>query len=249
MEYSIDQVDKAIYYYLSTNPNVSVSINKLYDELIKEDICPDLKNPNKRDLHKTIFTTRCHTLHNNYNCVKQSYKRNVLYLMFTKSDEDIKFPISYTDNLENITFSSPIELLENIFNYKMQDTIQLCDYYNETDTLLHSVCREGNLKLLEDIKKQFSIDIDLKNKFGETLIDVIPPTPDGLKIQKLLLEDKYEKILLDKNYENLNLKKTNTRYINEINKLKQQVNSNGYMYALVYTIVPILVFYFLKSLF
>jgi hypothetical protein len=271
MEYSIEQVDNAIYYYLSTTPDKFISINKIYSELINENICHDLMNSQQFLLNQTIYLLNCYKLCDIYNNITKEYKDSVLYLRFnTKSivkennlpfntiknndifDNSFNLPTELSNNVLyfktsfNNSFNSPTELLNNVLNLNIHNHIKINDYINKNDTIIHHVCREGDLKLLLYIKQYFDIDINLKNINNETLLEVLPGNSDGLKIQKILLENHYEKLLLDTNVELEKIKTINFANCNMINELELKLKSNIYKNTLIYVFVPILIYMFFK---
>jgi CRISPR/Cas system CSM-associated protein Csm4 (group 5 of RAMP superfamily) len=192
-EYTINELDKAIFYYLSINElDVPISISTIYNNLHTENICPELYNLENIKINKIRFTTICHTITEKYDNVYKLYENDSMYLMLSSKKDIEKIKYAVTDDFKN--FINYEQLFKNILNenncnnYEKLETIIL-DKFNEHDTMLHIICRNGYENLLNDILNTYCVDFDtnILNSLDETLMDVLPETKTGMDMMEILL--------------------------------------------------------------
>lgn len=222
MQYSIDQVDKAIYYYLTLHKDDAISTHKIFDALCKEDICPDLKNYANKDINKIIFTTECHIIEHKYDDIYKLLKGNTLYLVFTsKSKQDAVLKHSSLDDLQE-----PVEKPLSIINYMLTRNDWPTNYsftekYNETDSILHIVCKEGVRQLLKQLLQNFNVNINSVNSLGQTLKDVLPRNDNGFAMLEDILAYEQSNKLHELYQEMYGMRSQNTFY-NELSYTHRQ---------------------------
>ncbi|AYV78798.1 MAG: hypothetical protein Edafosvirus34_8 [Edafosvirus sp.] len=256
MEYAIEKLDEAIVYYLTINPNVPKSIYQIYDGLCQEKICPDLnKSFMTKDINKTRFTTLCHILDTQYNNIHKFYDRNMLYLLFSTKD---KSEVISNNNMlvrgNNMPMNKydPTFMFElpnqcNVIAYMLDNKdycskFNLTDYMDDKNNMLHAVCQNNRMDLLERILSSYDVDLNIKNRDGKTALDLVT----NVQMMRKLLEYDFNKKLLKLQLETQNLKENNThvvfatsmsiqKYNDEISKVKNQV----YMYKFLFYAVSL----------
>jgi hypothetical protein len=90
MEFNLDRLDNAIYYYLTLNAEQALSLNKIYNALITDNICPELLGLvlNKREENKKLFHNVCEHIEKQYDNIEKINKDNIIYLKFTNVKKD-----------------------------------------------------------------------------------------------------------------------------------------------------------------
>ena len=220
MEYTLDKLDDAIYYYLSLTLNKPQSVVTIYNDLCSKNICPDLKNPENREINKLKFISMCRcVISTKFSDIQKVFINNDLYLVLTAYSEDVedaKDNVNFEDtkyfqptvdttaDAKDSTWNNHNEIFSYMIDNNNFEHNTIFDDYNNVDTVLHAICRNGNVTLLNKILNLYDIDINSENSLGETLVDVLPKTSDGFAIMKSLIE--YDK---DK----------------EINELKSRIDS------------------------
>ena len=115
-----------------------------------------------------------------------------------KNNEIKKICENFEKNIINFQFDVQYnEIFEEILDNN--DDVNYFKIYGETnDTMLHIICRKGYINLLNKILNKphndghsYFIDLDIKNLLGESLIDVLPITKDGMEMLQIIL--RYEK--------------------------------------------------------
>ena len=197
MQYCLDKLDDAIYYYLTLNKNVEKSQSEIYNALISEDICPDLighKN-NRRDINKIEFKTICFTMDLKYDSIKKCLKNGNYYLIF--SDEPLK--------------PEPCAIIES-------DDSKITD----ANELLFKACQDSNIQAVENLLNNHDIDIKYK-KDNLSFYDVLSDNHVSILIAKKLFKYEHKNELLNLHNKIKELKQINTLYLNEHSKLKNEV--------------------------
>lgn len=218
MEYTIDKLDEAICYYLSLHKDEAISIQRIYNELCTENICPDLKNYKNREMNKITFTSLCHIMDTKIEGIQKIYKGTTLYLVLTdKSKYDIAVKYGGYDKLvddKSIPSVLPPQdiVLEHILSTAdWNNKYSLTDRFNETDTVMHIICRKGNRNLLKKMMNEFDFDPYLKNTLGQTLMDVLPRTDEGFMMLTDLLTYDHDKKMFSLRRELQDVKICNTK--------------------------------------
>ena len=207
MEYSIDNIDDAIFNYLLTyQPNVWISTNTIFNELCNLSMCPELNNYENRTMNKLKFSTECRLITIKFPNIFKKIVNNKIYLIANTSktieDEETE------SNLLTLTESFMLLLKNNTI-----DNI-LYKQYNENDTYLHAICREENYDLFKTIELFINVNLFYLNKNNESLYEIIPlKSENGQKILLSLIHihkelineenkkynDKYNKLMIDYN--------------------------------------------------
>ena len=255
MEYSINELDDAIFNYLVTyTPNEWVSANKIFNEICEKNICPSLKNKQQLILNKRLFMSECRTLNTKFNKIDQKKVGKTIYLKFdvvslVEEEEFLTYEQICDDAILKLTIS------EELVKPFMQegDTVK-------NSTLLHEICRTCDLTTFKKIKNYITVDIYFKDKFGDTLVDVIDLTNENgiLFLKELLIfnenvinnQTKKIKELNDKIYSTT---KEKLKLYDDINELKKEnalnkPNNNIYVRKLSDIIAQILIVVFVGAI-
>jgi hypothetical protein len=184
MEYTIDQIDDAIYYYLTCNNGKLFTSTQIYNGICNEKICVDLTKDFNKEANKLKFMNACHSLDSKYEDVTKRMTNGVLTLGF---------------NCKTAIGLSEPEIFNTMFS--CDDWSQSLGYgidtfYDGNDTVIHLVCRRGNKRVLSKIMKTFEIDPHMKNNEGKTLIDVLPKDENGMAMLMDLMNCIKEKEVL-----------------------------------------------------
>jgi hypothetical protein len=211
MEYTIDQLGDAIMYYLSINAETPLSMNKIYNDLF--DICPDLKTHK----YKELFQTTCLMMETTYKHIYKLYKNSTVYLVF--SPEDKQLAIVKYQNIINNNFVDNVEenidycnLIKNMLdNPQVGQKFNLNEYIDGTNTPLHVLCKNNKTDTLKTVLDRYHVDVDIQNKDGLKLIDVLPQDPSSYETMKLLLSNEAKAKFFDYELKLQNLKLENTK--------------------------------------
>jgi len=187
MDYTLADLDKAIYFCLTLKKDTLVSYDDLYTDLCTFGICPDLIK--HKQLGKKRFASACETItqhfDNVYHVKLDSLKD---YLIFSnKTCREIQMihggQVQGVD--PNIQKSlSHVKQDDLIINKNWLDEHSPLDQYNRVDTFMHAICRHAHIDLFEYVMSKHDIDFATVNKTGQTIIDVIPNTPNGFAIMQ-----------------------------------------------------------------
>lgn len=213
MEYNIEKLDEAIVYYLTYNPDIPKSINQIYNSLCEEKICPDLgKSFINKDINRIRFSTICHVLDSQYDNIHKFYNGTQLYLMFSTKDKAdiIKSNQSLIGHQNPIQHQFDIPNHCNIIDYILDNSnyysqFSLAEFMDGKNTALHIVCKEGRLDLLNKILDKYDINIQTKNKDGQSIVELVT----NAQIMKKLLDYDYSKKIIKLETTTLNLKNNN----------------------------------------
>lgn len=167
MQYSIDQLDDAIHYYLLTKPNTWISEHTIFNDLCEKKICPDLNDMEMRTINKRLFKSQCRSLINRN--ISQHINKKTLYM---------KFELNNKPNKE-------IEQLKRLFHSAVSNNMVFTKHTNST--IIHEICRNN---LCEEFEKCGALSINplTRNSKGETLFDVVNPrTSSGMKMMKIII--------------------------------------------------------------
>lgn len=215
MNYTLADLDKAIYFCLTFKKDNLVSYDTLYTDLCSSGICTDLIN--HKQLGKKRFESACETIIHNFDDVYHVKLDNMKdYLIFTnKTCMEILMIYGGTVSSHNGTVSRGDSNIQNPLLNVKQDELMInknwldehnpLDQYNRVDTFMHAICRHADIDLFEYVISKYDIDFATVNKSGQTIIDVIPNTQNGFIIMQLcasysckqnnlLSEDLYNKV-------------------------------------------------------
>jgi hypothetical protein len=168
MEYSYDKLSDGIYYLLSVYPNQMFTKDDLLTSLNKENICPEYFIRMGARIHSTYFLDCCDNVVKNY--------KNVNY--------DGTF---YT--LKTNTTKYDFEKVEKIILHpELYPEVKFDRIYENGQTILHMVCSENKLSLLEKLGKSYELDFFVKNDYGQRLQDVIPYNTLGSLTMRTLID-------------------------------------------------------------
>lgn len=208
MEYSLEDLYKAVYFTLTLNNNKIFQLDELYQEIIKNNTCPELSE---------IYYTRSNNILINA-CTKASEKYNNVFFNGKQC---------YLNTNANEYYKN--DIIETIKNPELNFTLE--KIYPNGQTSLHFLCMINDTELLNKLSKSFYFDLMMKNEAGQTVLDMIQY--DNKELVECLLKimvcqsNKYQnKCLLEEtktfetNEENCLLINKNRALINEINRLK-----------------------------
>lgn len=214
MEYTIDKLEDAIMYYLTLEPDTPKSVYKIYNDLIADKICPSLNEIKNKDIYKMKFTTLCHTMDTRYTNLKKFHANQVLYLVFTTKNVtefiDNNYPTAYTSNTSELPKNC--DMIEYILNNPDYcSDFDFTDFIDGNDTVLHVICRNNNVNLLNKLLDRYNVDVNIKNKNNQMPVEVTMST----EVTKKLIEYQYKKREIE--YENrlIALQSYNTTLRNE----------------------------------
>jgi hypothetical protein len=247
MEYTLDKLDDAIFYYLSTKPNTPLSFYQIFDGLCRDKVVPDLLLQHNRDINKLKFTASCCILDSKFNNIYKYPYDKTIYLMFStkskleclqmldsfvgatraikKPDDDTKF--YDIDYCELVDFS--------LKNPQYSPTLNFKELIDGKNTILHLVCINKRQDLLTKLLDNYNIDTSIKNFSGKTPVDILMEQNNIVMVLELLHYN-HKKELLEEQVKNLELKKFNTQVVetctnttfnnlNTINTLRNNINT------------------------
>lgn len=193
MEFKLKDLDKAITFYLTTNPDEPQSIYKIYNELCKS-LCPELRNMRNRDSTKLRFQTTCRTLDVLQKNIKRMYKGDILYLIWASDNQNYDKEISVDNNYDEPLFDINVSNIE-IVRYMLNNPDIYSDYginmcLTEVDSPVHIICKNGDILLLRQLMDKFKIDLNARNRDGYTCLELAKKYK-RLEIVEALLEYKY----------------------------------------------------------
>jgi len=230
MEYDLTQLDDAIFYYLSTVPNVPQSVHMIYNALCDQNICPALKSPANRDNNKLKLICTCNTLDSRFKNIKVLRKNNTIYVVLSTNKESTfdSFP---EDTHEQVP---PLTLVEYMLTCpEYSSSLNFTDYVDNKDTVLHLICRHARYDLLQRVLTLYDVDPKVQNVDHITPYDVLPFN-SGDKSTKIMADlVKYEcekevrtirNMLTELRKHNTELQNVNAILINETNKAKATVS-------------------------
>lgn len=154
MEYSINDLPKAVYYVLSLNRNKMFTMSQLYSEILSSDCCPDFS--------KTSFFSRSmeNTLSNACLEAMKTWKNIVFDGKYCSLQMEDSYDIE--------------EIRKMVKEPLLYDDFSLDRPYYGGQTILHILCKEGDSDLLDELSRTFQINVMTKNDKGQSLLDVIP---------------------------------------------------------------------------
>ena len=119
MQYSLEQIDEAIYYYLTLNQNTLKTTDQIYLGLIDENICPELKHKYDENLFRSI----CEDLNTKFDSIVKTMQDQTIFLKFIekpvfKTIEDELFYYCEKSDLATceIILSDPNNIID--YDYK-----------------------------------------------------------------------------------------------------------------------------------
>merc|ERR1711871_375304 len=98
MEYTIDNLDKAVFYYLSNNQNTPKSINSIFNGLCQENIVPELNNKENHDINVIKLKSLCYLMDTKFQNIHKLYSNGILHLVCSKNKD---FGLTEKDNNSN----------------------------------------------------------------------------------------------------------------------------------------------------
>ncbi len=208
MDHPISKLDECVFDYLAAHADQLKSIQQIYHDISGSTghRCSELGNSMRRNEYRNRFISVCYTLDHDYTNIRKLFRGNNLYLVFNK-DGNYRNN-SYYDNDDSIFVDHPpIEVnpeWNNVSNvavdYLLQEqTFRFPDsyYYNRWDahdSILHIVVREGRVADLCRLLENRIIDIDTKNRLGQTPLDIAVAKGDT-NMMKILMDYKYGKTI------------------------------------------------------
>lgn len=247
MEYSYENFTKAIYYFLTIHPNKKYNGDEIIKGIIEENICPELTTkPNTRSNYK--YMMECFDEIESYDgiYIDEADSENPIddYYMFETKNNDV-FDMKEIEKIIN----SP-----NIYpNYQLYTT------YQNNQTILHILCIERRLDLLNKVCDMYNIDFMTKNDNGDTLIDVasyVAINKNDLNFLKqfICLMLRHNGEMIDNNiYEikkkNIELLDLNYKLQKDVNDFKISLNEIEQKYSRLVSYVMNILMIFIFSVF
>lgn len=211
MEYSYNNLEKAIYYCLTLHKNEPISYINLYNEV--RGVCKELSSYGTVGRDK--FKNLCDTMYIKYEDVYNFKICNTDHMIFTTKTR-AELESEYGIKISKYT-SAPVHVTQSIDNLAInKQWLKLFrpdDQYDAIDTFLHAVCRNCCVEIFDQIVEEYTdVDTSIRNQNDESLFDVIPKTEKGFDMVVSLLS--YEmntetlsltQKLADCDYDNKNL--------------------------------------------
>ena len=83
MEYNLQDLDKAIFYYLSLYKDQPRSISQIFSGLETENIIPEFKNRNEHNLNVIKLKTSCHIMNDKFKTIhKILFRPDLFFFLF-----------------------------------------------------------------------------------------------------------------------------------------------------------------------
>jgi hypothetical protein len=219
----IDTIEKAIYYVLLQKPNEYHNIEYIYYTLYNDDELFYIINEPYNELIPSklnvIFKIICNNLKNEYENIRMIYKRDILFLALITEDIPVNkknVNIYEKDIINDKQYETQCIFIEAVIKYDLVTKIDIHNYYHENNTLLHSICFHGSIKLLHDVINIWKIDTTIKNKQNKSLFEICKCRCNGDKFIEIL--HNYE------NKQNIDYHKLSQEYTKEIETLKIKIN-------------------------
>ena len=196
MQYNYSDLDKAIYYILTLNPDKQLSKDEIMDKVNSENV---INIHIFRGSQFDIYFNEC------LNKMIETYK-NV-----TVSDD------KYTYNLKSEQ-KFDLKKIEIIVKYPDQfPDVKFDTIYQHGQTILHILCMENRYDLLEKLDASFNLNFFVKNEFDQTVFDVVDTNVRGTLMYKILSK------LVSKQSKEINT--SDTLEIKTLNTLLQNKNN------------------------
>jgi hypothetical protein len=210
MEYPLSQLDQAVYFTLTLNPNSRFSLDELSSEICSNRTCPDFA---------CKYFCRIERLANA--CLSASTTWN--NVCFNGTHCYLKIDDKY----------DMLEIEKIIRSPHLHTELSLDIPYCSGQTIPHILCIEGNTCLLDELSKSFQINVMSKNEKGQTLLDVIPNEKHEtmktlIRIAINQMRDAQNTAILEIKSKNTDLLKANSLMRNELISLhnyKTQMDS------------------------
>lgn len=237
MEYPLSQLDKAVYFTLTLNPNSRFSLDELRSEICSNGTCPDFS---------CKYFTRTENDRLADACLDASTTWNNVF--FNGTDCYLKIDDKY----------DMLEIEKMIRSPHLHTELSLDRPYCSGQTIPHILCIEGNSSLLDELSKSFQINVMSKNEKGQTLLDVIPNEKHEtmktlIRIAINQMRDVQNTAILEIKSKNTDLLKANSSMRNELVSLrdyKTQMDSRisflYFLFALMTTVISGLCYIVLK---
>lgn len=162
---SYSEIEKGICYYLTTTANKGFTSIEILNNMLSENICPELNSKIFMAGFKLEFQNKCNDTSKKFPKIK---KNGDYYTFSTEKPIDLEL-------IKEIA-SSPL-------NYP---TVEFDKTYADGQTILHILSANGLYQYIEIVSNFAVIDPHMKNDNGQTLFDVIPSTPNGHQTFKTL---------------------------------------------------------------
>lgn len=190
MEYSLNDLPKAIYYILTLHPNEKISPDKMLNYLCDENTCPDLTNrPMTRNIssdvldkillgmfeaqrqYKNVIVDKCNM------CMLQQQNAVIKNMKQLMKDDRLSFLHGY-DHLHSF--------LDDQSGDNENTILHLLVKNKEIDLLKYLEQYSKNTKVSRD---KCYLDFTVKNKNNESVIDILDEDPVFLKqLLKIVVE-------------------------------------------------------------
>jgi hypothetical protein len=221
-------IEQSIFQLLTEKANVWISVNTLYNKYTND---VDILRNKKNLVDKKLFIILCKLLDTRYRHIKKMEDNNTTYLAFSTFEEpDDPFPIEKDSKSDHNLEVNTCDVIEYMLkNPATTSTCSFTEYFDSEDTILHIVCRNNNINLLDYILRNYDVDINIKNKNNERPIDVVNIfEKNSIEIIKMIKD--YELKNLELNYEISlkNIKVENSRLVEVSNKLNEDITNYKY---------------------
>jgi len=180
MNYTLADLDKAIYYCLTLKKDKLVSYSDLYSDLYNYGLYDEYNKD--QQLTQKQFENACEELTIQYDNVYHLNLKMKDYLIFTdKTFQDIE--VLYGSEVSEKNKYNKLAINKNWL-----DKHDPYEQYDAVDTIIHAICRHADVALFDFVLSKHDIDFKAVNKKGQTVLELIPNTKDGFKIMRRIVQ-------------------------------------------------------------
>ena len=197
MEYTIENLDKAVFYYLSNNQDKPKSINNIFNGLCEDNIVPELNNRNNHDINLIKLKSLCYLMDNKFQNIHKLYTKGILHLVCSNNKDIIleKTTDIEKENEEEIKITDYNIIVKDVVkNPHEYPYLQINDTISEKDNPLHFCCTFEDPKYLSNLLENYDVDIDIKNGLNKRAIEIVKES-NFTEHAILLKEYHYNKVL------------------------------------------------------
>lgn len=255
MDHPISELSECIFDYLVSQADIPKSFTQIYDDISGPSghRCSELNNIYNKNLYKNRFMADCYTLDIIYKNIYKIFKYDIPYLIFsTKSKQDVfnQFNVQFLNNHQTSTNNYNSHLVNNqsdtyynsseldgIIDYLLEHNNESSTYFsnllfNQDQSILQYIIRTNKIDKLRKLMDLYDIDLTHQSN-GKTLIDVASDN-NNVNLLRELLDYQYNKKVTELSMTVSDIKKTNTRLLNnnmvltlKNNRLESRLNKSN----------------------
>ncbi|VVU94661.1 hypothetical protein CPAV1605_386 [seawater metagenome] len=204
MEYTLENLDKAVFYYLSINKESPKTVNQIFHGLTDQEIVPELKERKSHSINVIKVKSLCHLMDDKYKPIHKIFDKGTLHLVY--SDKEVN-DILIDNNLEVEDSENEVDYDEVIkdlaHNPQTYPYIQINDTLDGKNTAFHMCCKIDDSKYLKSLLENYEVDMDIRNGDNLKGLDIVKQNNFGDHI--ILIKDHYYNRIIT-NLKNVNQK-------------------------------------------